>query len=366
MKNQILLICSLLIPFWSDAQEFKASDLDNLLLLPGKVNTYYSHGCEAKAEYLQELVQDAAKFFENKLQDTFDFKLLVLNKSDWKLLVGGPYILSDFAKDPDRIEMGINEIYKIKLADDRLLYGKKEAYYWDFISVHELGHYISHRNNLFVLPWMSEFFADYIMIGYLSEKVPEWQFPYEASGVLFRYLPLKFKSLEDLGEYYNRIDPVNYSLYEGKLIDLANKIFKEKGWSFMYEYIERYKVKPAIDKSKFYQKSISDFKDMEPEIFNDWLSGTRKTYHPYLVFFILFALIGIIRLFDNSYTIFTNLGLETKKRFRVFGVPSILIYSKLRKLEDIKIKRKLKLIIALRPIVYFLVILVILLLALHH
>ncbi|MCX6328519.1 MAG: hypothetical protein NTZ85_03245 [Bacteroidia bacterium] len=365
MKKQILLTCFLLIPFWSGAQKFNESDLARLQLIPGNVETYYSKGCETKAEYLQKLVQDAVIFFQNKLADTFDVKLLVLNKSDWKLLVGGPYILTDFAKDPDRIEMGINELYKIKLEDNELLYGKKEAYYWDFISVHELGHYIGHRNNLFVLPWMGEFFADYILIGFLSEKVPEWQFPYAVSSALFKYLPLKYKSLEDFDRNI-KIDPVNYSLYEGKLVDLANKIFEKRGWSFMYEYIERYKVKPAIDKTQFFQKSISDFKEMEPEIFNDWLSGMSKTYHPYLVFFILFALIGIIRFFDNSYRIFTNLGLKTKRRFRFFGVPAFSILSKLKSFENLKIKRKLKLIIALRPIMYFFVILVILLLILHH
>jgi hypothetical protein len=353
------------LTFWSVAQEFKESDLDKLQLIPGIVKTYYSEECKAKAQYLQEMLQDAVIFFENKLLDTFDVKLLVLNKSDWKLLVGGPYIMSDFAKNPDRIEMGINEIYKIKLADNKLLYGKNEAFYWDFIAVHELGHYISRRNKLFVLPWMGEFFADYIFIGFLSEKIPEWKFPSGSSGALFKYLPLKYKSLEDLGKFYDRIDPINYSLYEGKLIDLANKIFEKRGWDFMYEYIERYKIKPTIDRKLYFQKTISDFKEMEPEIFNEWLPGMRKTYHPYLVFLILFVLIGIIRFFDNSYSIFTNLGLKTKRRFRIFGVPTFSILSNLKGFEDPKFKRKLKLIITLRPMIYFFVILVILLLILR-
>ena len=136
MKKIILFTSILLMSLPSVAQEFKEPDLDKLLLLPGKVNTYYSKGCETKAKYLQELLQDAVIFYENKLQDTFEIKLLVLNRSDWKLLVGGPYFLYDFARNPDRIEMGINEIYKIKLPDSKTMYGKNVAYYWDFLAVH--------------------------------------------------------------------------------------------------------------------------------------------------------------------------------------------------------------------------------------
>jgi len=224
MIKLIIITGLLIISSFTWAQEFKESDLDNLLLLPGKVNTYYSKECETKAKYLQELVQDAVLFFEDKLQDTFDIKLLLLNRSDWKLFVGGPYFLSHFRKRPDRIEMGINDFYKIKLADDKILYGKKEAFLMDLIAVHELGHYISHRNNLFVLPWMGEFFADYILVGFLKEKIPECQLPLEIGSIFFKYLPLKYKSLEDLG---NRIDPLNYGLYELKLENLAETLLLE-------------------------------------------------------------------------------------------------------------------------------------------
>ncbi|MCX6253419.1 MAG: hypothetical protein NTV31_02960 [Bacteroidia bacterium] len=367
MTKLILITGLLIIPSFICAQEFKESDLDKLLLAPGKVNTYYSKGCETKAKYFQELVQDAVLFYENKLQDTFEIKLLVLNKSDWKLFVGGSYFLTGrYEKRPDRIIMGINELYKIKLADNKILYGEKEAFFWDLIAVHELGHYISHRNKLYVLPWMGEFFADYIQLGFLSERIPDWQYPSQEASTLFKYLPFKYKSLEDFGNNMNRIDPVNYSFYEGKLSVLANNIFEKRGWNFMYEYLERFKIKPTIDKELLYQKFISDFKEMEPEIFNDWLLGMRKTYHPYLVFFILFAIIVFVRFFDNSYSIFTNLGLKTKKRFRIFSVPTFSILTKIKSLENSKIKRKLKLIMGLRPIAYLCLFLFILLLILHH
>jgi hypothetical protein len=91
----------IVISMYLGAQEVKESDLDRLLSLPGIVQTYYSEDCETKARYLRELVHDAVIYFQDKLQDTFDIKLLVLNRKDLKSLVGGPYILPQFSKNPD-------------------------------------------------------------------------------------------------------------------------------------------------------------------------------------------------------------------------------------------------------------------------
>jgi hypothetical protein len=367
MKKHILITGLLMIPSFICAQEFKEPDLDKLPILPGKVSTYYSKGCETKAKYLQELVQDAIVYFQNKLQDTFDIKLLVLNKSDWKLLVGGPYVLPDFAKNPDRIEMGINELFKIKLPENETLYGKDKAFLWDFIAIHELGHYISQHKKVKSIRWTSEFFADYIMICFLLEKIPDWKFPSSISA-FFKYLPFKYKTLDDFGNYYSRMDPLNYSIYQAKFEELAINIVKKRGMNFMYDYIDRFTkdIDPPPDRNHLMELTVAEFQKMEPEIFNEWLLGMRKTYLTYLVFFILFAITIFVRFFDNSYRIFTNLGLKTKKRFRIFGVPTFSILSKVGSVENLKIKRKLKLIVLFRPVMYLCFTLIILLLILHH
>jgi hypothetical protein len=367
MKNLVLFTGILIMSIRSFAQEFKESDLDKLHLLPGKVNTYCSKGSETKAKYLQELVQDAVIFYQNKLQDTFDIKLLVLNKSDWKSFVGGPYFLYDFAVNPDRIEMGINEIYKIKLPDYKTLYGKNVAFYWDFAAVHELGHYIARRNNAVGMHWKGEFFADYIQLGFLIEKIPDWHLNTGICRVLFKYLPVKYKTLEDFEKNYSRMGPVNMLLYHTKLLELAYKIFKKRGWTFMYQYLDRYKIKETtLDRNLYLQKTISDFKEMEPEIFNDWILGMKKTSHPFIVLCILIGVTVALKFQDNSFNIFTEQGLKTKKRYRIFGVPTILIISKFRSIDSQKIKRKLKLIIGLRPVMYLCFVLSILLLILNH
>lgn len=370
MNKYIVLLSGLLISFYTWAQELKKSDLAKLMLLPGKVNTYYSKDCETKAIYLQELVQDAVQFFEIKLKDTFDIKLLVLNKSDWKIFVGGPYILPNLSNNPYRIETGVNELFKIKFLDDKTLYGKKEAFFWDFITVHELGHYISQRNKLKTIRWGSEFFADYIMIGFMMERLPNWQFQLYGS-TFFKYLPLKHKSIEDFENKYSRIDPVNYSLYQAKFEELAYMIFKKRGWGFMFEYISKTQNTDTknIDlnnKTLLLELSLNRFQKIEPEIFDKWNQGMRQTYHSYLVIFILIIIILSIRIFDNSYAILIKRGLKTQKRSRIFGVPTLSIVRNLKSFEEAKIKKKLKLITRLRPLMYLCVLLLLLLMILHH
>ena len=358
----VLLIISLCL----GAQEFKESDLDRLQFLPGIVETYYSEGSELKAKYFQELVQDAVIFYQNKLLDTFDLKLLVLNKRDWKSLVGGPYILYGFSRNPDRIEMGVYNLFKIKLPDNEMLYGKNEAFLWNFVAVHELGHYISSHKKVKGIRWTSEFFADYIMIGFLLEKIPEWKLPSSISTI-YKYLPFKHKSLEDFGKYYSRMDPINTIFYHAKFEQLAFKIFNERGWDFLYEYIDRFtgEIDPPPDKNHLVEYSVAEFQKMEPEIFNEWNAEMRKTYHPLIIIVFLVAIIVAIRSLDNSCLILTNTGLKARKSYKILGVPTLLILSQLKHIEYQK-KRKLKLIVGLRPIMYFGLLILILLLILHH
>jgi len=365
MKFYITIVL-LIMSLYLGAQEFKESDLDSLLFLPGIVETYYSEGCELKARYLQELVQDAVVFYQNKLQDTFDIKLLVLDKKGWKLLVGGPYILGGFAKNPDRIEMGVHNLFKFKLPDNETLYGKNEAFLWDFVAVHELGHYISSHKKVKGIRWTSEFFADYIMIGFLLEKIPGWKLPSSISTI-YKYLPFKHKSLEDFGEYYSRMDPLNMSIYHAKFEQLAVKIFKKEGWDFLYEYIDRYskEIIPPPDRNHLVEYSVAEFQKMEPEIFNDWIAEMRRTFHPLVIITFLLAVIVTIRSLDNSYRILNNAGLKARKSYKILGVPTLLILSHLKHVEYQK-NRKLKLIAGLRPIMYFSLLLLILLLLLHH
>lgn len=348
-------------------------DFYKLPILPGKVETYYSLESETRAKYLQLLIEDAVIFFQNKLGDTIDVKLVVLNRKDYKSMVGGFYLSHSFDKDPYRIETGITELLKMKLDDNKTLYGKNEIFLWDLISVHELGHYISQTHDIKALRWMSEFFADYVMIGYIIEKIPGWQFPSRLSN-FYKYLPFKYKTLEDFQSKYSNIGPLNYYMYQVKYEELAYAIFKNKGWDFMFEYLDKFGAISRDDSIKLAKLSLSEkvdfslseFKKMEPGIFDNWIKGMGKSYHSLVIFLILIASISVIRFLDNSYNIFNRLSLQTNKKYRIFGIPARIIISNLTTIENLKIKRKLKLIIGLRPLMYLCILLLVFLLIIHH
>jgi hypothetical protein len=364
MNKYFLTLILLIIPqsIWN--QELKESDYHRLPMVQGKVITYYSAGHQSRAEYLKALVEDAIVFFEKKLGDTIDIILIVMDKKDWKIISTETYPIPSISTDPMRIEMGVPKLFKIKLPKNEMLYNRNEAFVWDFVSIHELGHYISqdydYKNKTKTISaWSAEFFADYIQMGFLNEKIPNWQFP-SFVKIAFKYLPLKYKSLED---YSKNMNILNGLLYQSKFQELAYKIFKKSGWNFMNEYLIKCKGKYPIDKSLIVKTSIINMREIEPEVFDEWLSGMRKTYHPWLFLSVLLMIICALRYIDNSNYIFNNQGLETNKVYKFLGVPTISIFTNLKN-KTPKIRRKLILIIVIRPIMYILISLIILMLIL--
>ncbi len=206
------------------------------------------------------------------------------------------------------------------------------------------------------------------MIGFLLEKIPDWIILPSSISTFYKYLPFKHKSLEDFGKYYSRIGPLNNSIYQAKFEQLAVKIFNKRGWDFMFEYMENFtqEISPPPDRNHLLELTVADFQKMEPEIFNEWNEEMKQTYHPLIIIVFLLAIIVVIKSMDNSYRILADYGIKTKKSYKIFGAPSLLIASQIKNIEYQKNKSKLKRIIGLRPIMYLSLILLILLLLLHH
>ena len=134
----------------------------------------------------------------------------------------------------------------------------------------------------------------------------------------------------------------------------------------MYDYMDRFtkEINPPPDRNHLVEHTIAEFQKMEPEIFNEWYAGMRKTYHPFIIIIFLLAIIVAIRSLDNSYRILTDAGLKARKSHKILGVPTLSILSQLKHIDYQK-KRKLKLIAGLRPIMYLSLLLLILLLLLR-
>jgi len=360
MRSSIALFFGLLFPVYAYSQS--VAKTDDLELIPGKINTYYSQGQKEKAEYLKILLEDAVYFYEDLLQDTFGFDLYVFDRKTWKKYNEGTYPIAGYSDDEKRMIMPVFSYYKTQLPENELLYGKEYYYLSDFIAIHELGHYITHNQDAKShSKWSGEFFADLILISYLHEVIPGYEFD-DNPAEYFTYFPLKYKRLEK----FSTAGILNELAYHPKFQELADQIYLNHGLSFILKWVEMYKqLNKDIKEGKFdnisfsdeqiFQESIKDIQSIEPEIFIDWNKSMRQTYHSWLLLFCLVMLIGFIRVSDRSYSIFLDHALKTKVIHKVFGVPSFRIWNNIKNVKSRRIKYALIRISVLRILYLFLI-----------
>ena len=352
MKPRIVLLIGIL--FSANLFSQSVPKTGELAFAPGRINTYYSPDHKEKAEYLQNLIEDAVCFYEDLLQDTFCFDLYVFDRRTWKQFTTTSYPLPHYIKEENMMVMPAKGLFKTNLEPGTSLYGKDHYYFSDYLAVHELGHHISNKLKARSYPiWSGEFFSDYINVAYMHEMIPGYKFE-ENHTCLFTLLPSRFKSLETYGSV-----GLFGLAYHTKFRELANQIYLKHGMSFMYKWIEIWQsINRDIEAGKFknseitnemiFQKSIENIQIIEPDIFNEWYKSMRHTYHPWLILFCLVILIGIIRLNNNSYSIFISLDIPTRRIHRIIGVPVIRIWYHIRMIESGRIKYKLYWICILR------------------
>jgi hypothetical protein len=353
MISSIALFFGLLFPVNIYSQ--LVTKIDDLELIPGKINTYYSQGHKEKAEYLQILIEDAVYFYEDLLQDTFDFDLYIFDRRTWKKYTEGVYPIAGYSDDEKRIVMPVFSYYKTQLPEYKSLYGKGYYFLSDFIAIHELGHYITHNQDAKShSKWSGEFFADLILISYLHEIIPDYKFD-DNPAEYFTYLPFKYKRLEN----FSSAGILNELAYHPKFQELADQIYINHGLSFILKWVDMYKqLNRDIKEGKFdnisfseeqiFQESIKDIQSIEPEIFIDWNKSMRQTYHSWLLLFCLVMLIGFIRVSNRSYSIFLDHALKTKGIHKIFGVPSIRIWKNIKNVGSRRTKYSLLRISLLR------------------
>lgn len=368
MRSRITIFVGVLLSVNLFSQP--VTNAGELEFAPGRIKTYYSPGHKEKAEYLQILIEDAVCFYEDLLQDTFSFDLYLLDRKTWKQFTTASYPVPHYIKEENKMIMPAKGLFKTNLEPGASLYGKDYYYFSDYLAVHELGHYITNKLEArSYSKWSGEFFADYINVTYMHEKIPGYRFE-EYHTCFYTLSPSRNKSLETYGS-----GGLFELAYHTKFRELANQIYLKHGTSFLYKWIEIWQsinedVKAGkfenleITKEMIFQKSIENIQIIEPEIFNEWKKSMRQTYHPWLILFCLVILIGIIRINDTSYTIFSRLDINTRRIHWIIGVPVIRIWYNLRKIEPRRIRYKLIWISILRVLNLILITLLILSLAL--
>jgi len=369
MKFGIILLLGFFLSVNLYSQSVEKND--ELEFIPGKINTYYAKGHKEKAEYLKLLIEDAVYFYEELLQDTFSFDLFVLDRKTWKKHNEGTYPIAGYTDDEKSMIMPVFSYYKIQLPDGVSVYGKDYYYLSDFIAIHELGHYITHKQDAKShSKWSGEFFADFTLIAYLHKIIPRYEFD-DKPAEYFKFLPIKYKKLKNFGS----ASIINELAYHPKFQELADQIYLKHGLRFMIKWLDMYKqLNKDIKAGKFdnitftneqiFIESTKDIQSIEPEIFNEWNKTMRQTYHSWLILIGLVILIGIIRISNNSYSIFTTYELKTKRIYRIFGIPVIRIWYNIKNIKSKSTKSKLIRISVLRILNLFLVTILILSIAL--
>ena len=322
----------------------------------GRINTFYVEGYSDKAEYLQTLLEDAANYYENILNDTFSLDLYVIDRKNWKTYSDTPYPIADCQYKKNRIIIPVFSFSKIYLTDNNTLYSKNYIYLSDFVVVRELGHYIANKEDAkSSSKWLAEFFADYILMNYLLEKVPGYQYN-NTMAKIFIYLPLKYKSTFR----YDKAGNFSKIFYHPKFQELAYKIHQKYGSDFIKDYIaEKSQLNKDIEvgksnntkviKKEIYKHSIEYVKSItEPEIIDKWNKTMRQSFRSWIIILSLFIIIVIVRFTNSSVTVFMAHNKKLKGIEKILGITAIKIWKNLKEFETKEAKRKLVFISILR------------------
>ncbi|MBD2769654.1 hypothetical protein IC235_17325 [Hymenobacter sp. BT664] len=177
--------------------------------LGGKVKTYFPAGRARQARAYQQLVQEAARFYEEALP-------------------GPPFVVG----------LNVRPTTPVPYYDDetnRLVVGASKqapqlfqpadgssADTVDLVAVHELGHYYFYTLHPTAIPtkWAGEFFASYFAICYLETRKGLSMRPSAPAGPLPQY-----RTLADFERLYYGVGGPNYGWYQGRFAALAYALY---------------------------------------------------------------------------------------------------------------------------------------------
>jgi hypothetical protein len=181
---------------------------EHLDSLPGDPKTYYSAGYETRTRALQKLIQECIDFFQTEFPGPrFNVPLYVLDKSDWnEKLFGAPYALPNYLPTNNLIVIGAekNALARLSGQPDDPVKSDSVVSGYDYVAVHELGHYFFITLNNVRTPehWMDEFLADYFLICYVKGNKVDLDLEKMA---LPKDQP--HRTLEDFEKLYDKVGP---------------------------------------------------------------------------------------------------------------------------------------------------------------
>jgi len=248
------------LTFSASAQDAKTLEKVQNLKTPSlknKITVYYSPGYKKRAKEIQPLIEDAMRFYEQKLNLKVDLSVAVLEKAQWQQVTPIPYglpwvsdaphvaflpatadgvVVSDTLKSKEFFTPAM--LQKIKSSGFSFEQAAEKTV--DLIGLHELGHTYSQQIGI-ISPrpnkWFNEFMASYFAYAYLREKRPKLATLFHTMTADMAAVTPKQKhtTLDDFERLYVEVGPANYGWYQGKFFERVAQVYEAKGLSFIEE-----------------------------------------------------------------------------------------------------------------------------------
>ncbi|MGI4887304.1 MAG: hypothetical protein ACRYFR_20290 [Janthinobacterium lividum] len=178
--------------------------------LGGKVKVYFPAGRARQARAYQQLVQEAATFYEKSFPGP-PFTVALNVRSTTPV----PY----YDDKTNSLVVGASKQAVARLFQPA---DHSPADTVDVVAVHELGHYYFYTLHPSTIPakWADEFFASYFAICYLETRKGLSLLPSSPAGPTPQY-----RTLADFERLYYGVGGPNYGWYQGQFAALAYALY---------------------------------------------------------------------------------------------------------------------------------------------
>jgi hypothetical protein len=220
-----------------------------------KVTVYHSAGHEKRTRELSELIEEAVRFYQERLQIEPEFSVAVLTRADWERVEPNvPFGLPSVSAAPAVILLPATHdgvvvegvlalrgkasaatLQKIEQAGFTFEQGAEKLI--DFIALHELGHVLTLAHGIRPpSPWSNEFLATYFAYAWLHQAQPRQAALFLALTCELQYRDAdrpRYTTLEDFDALYSRVGPVNYGWYQSVFAGHAAQVHDARQLAFL-------------------------------------------------------------------------------------------------------------------------------------
>lgn len=238
--------------------QVRALGLDSLA---GPLPVHYSATFGTRADQVQALMRDGARFFADSLGLQTPVHVALLAQPEWQRVSQIPYgvphvrggvvflpaagdgaITADFLA----LEANASAAARARVAETGASFAENARLIPDLIGYHELGHGYTRAYGIRThTRWFEEFMATYMAYAYMHRMQPRLARAWEAMLQAKLDAPTHaHTSLADFEELYIRVGPENYNWYQAAFAVLAAEVFQAEGLGFITRVREAF---PAGD-----------------------------------------------------------------------------------------------------------------------